>query len=50
MRYAVYYFYEEGGIDTVCQYIPIIRLFLRRPSECQMFIPGTYAEMHEDYD
>ncbi len=29
---------------------PIVGLFLHfTPSECMMFIPGTYAEMMEDY-
>ena len=51
-RYCVYYFYDEVNTkDVTLEFLPYIKgLFLRNPSECRMFIPGTYAEMHHDYD
>lgn len=50
-RYCVYYFYEDGGKDTTCAYLPYLRgIIFRRPSESVMFIPGTYAQMLEDYE
>ena len=51
MRYCIYYLYDVGVFDRVCQYLPYLRgMIFYRPSECCMMIPGTYAEMHEDYD
>ena len=32
-------------------YAPWLRgLLFLYPSECRMLIPGTYAQMHEDYE
>lgn len=29
---------------------PVSKDFVFRRSECSMMIPGTFAEMHKDYD
>lgn len=52
-RYCVYYFYETEDVTypVTCAYLPYLKgIILRNPSECCMFIPGTYAQMLEDYE
>lgn len=50
-RYSVYYFYTPDGLEPQFVYAPLLRGFiLYNPSESVMFIPGTYAQMLEDYE
>jgi hypothetical protein len=52
---GVFYFSDWNETSTEKVYriavTPIVGLFLfHTPSECIMFIPGTYAEMLKDYE
>ena len=48
----VYYFYSnyDGGCYIFHPSTTFSEFVNYYPSECLMMIPGTYAEMHKDYD
>lgn len=51
MGNCMHYIYSEGGITPTFFYGPWIRgFFFLNPSENRMFIPGSYAQMLEDYE
>lgn len=51
-RYCVYYFLDYyDKMQPQFIYAPVLRgILYHSPSESCMFIPGSYAEMLEDYE
>lgn len=47
---CVYYFIGTNGETSYTFVSPYCRTFFYNPSECLWLIPGTYAQMLEDYE